>query len=260
MRRTIIFLAICLSVFSLHAQLNIPAANGSSTILWYNNGSIGVNNNNPQYTLDVTGFGSAAGFVLRNPVSSTDDQVLQSISGSSVYHLIGRYPGFDPNAIYIGGYNAGEMNPFVATATNKVLIGNPYYGNKYMSIDFSSGGVGIGTQSVGTCKLAVEGTIGARKVVVTVQNFPDYVFDRGYRLLPLDSLSRFVRENRHLPGVPSADSVAKSGLDLGDNQAQLLKKIEELTLYVIQLKQQIEAQNKTMADFQADIRTLKNVK
>ena len=99
---------------------------------------------------------------------------------------------------------------------------------------WGNGNVGIGTINNGSNKLAVEGTIGARKVVVTATNpFPDYVFDRGYVLPSLRSLSSYIRVHHHLPELPSADSVARGGLDLGGNQTVLVKKIEELTLYII---------------------------
>jgi hypothetical protein len=105
------------------------------------------------------------------------------------------------------------------------------------------GAVGIGTALPGSNKLAVEGTIGARKVVVTqTAPFPDYVFDRGYRLPSLDSVGRYIEAHHHLSEMPSAESVARSGLDLGDNQTILLKKIEELTLYIIEQDKILKAQ------------------
>ena len=123
--------------------------------------------------------------------------------------------------------------------------------------------VGIGTQTPGA-KLEVDGNllllatyplyinsgyIAALQVTVAA-SLPDYVFNDGYRLLSLDSVDRYIRANHHLPDVPSADSVAKAGLDLGGNQAVLLKKIEELTLYLLQQQPELEelkADNKRMA-------------
>jgi hypothetical protein len=118
----------------------------------------------------------------------------------------------------------------------------------------ANGNVGIGTSNPGTNKLAVEGTIAARKVLVTATNpFPDYVFDRSYGLPSLDSVARYIQAHHHLSDIPSADSVTRSGLDLGENQVVLLKKIEELTLYIIEqdktlqrANQQLEEQNKAL--------------
>jgi hypothetical protein len=76
--------------------------------------------------------------------------------------------------------------------------------------------------------------VGARQVVVSQNSWCDFVFDKSYRLIPLDSLSAFVQRYRHLPEIPTTDEVKKNGVDLGNNQALLLKKVEELTLYLIQ--------------------------
>jgi hypothetical protein len=102
--------------------------------------------------------------------------------------------------------------------------------------------VGIGTTTLDSAyKLAVEGTIGARKVKVTqAAPWADYVFNDDYKLRPLSEVENYIKTNKHLPEVPSAAQVAKEGIDVGDNQALLLKKIEELTLYMIEMKKNNE--------------------
>jgi len=103
----------------------------------------------------------------------------------------------------------------------------------------NTGGVGIGTTNPGTAKLAVEGKIEAREVIVTATNpFPDFVFDENYHLMPLQELESSIKSQKHLPEIPSAGDVKEHGLNLGDMQVKLLKKVEELTLYVIDLKKQ----------------------
>ena len=112
--------------------------------------------------------------------------------------------------------------------------------------------MGIGTISP-VEKLSVDGNILAKKVRVSVAStdWPDYVFDSSYNLLSLDAVSSFIKENKHLPEMPSSLTVEKDGHDLGEVQKLLLKKVEELTLYVIELKKMngrqqmfIEAQGK----------------
>ncbi|MFL9485741.1 hypothetical protein ACI6Q2_23385, partial [Chitinophagaceae bacterium LWZ2-11] len=117
-----------------------------------------------------------------------------------------------------------------------------YAGSSWASgITQKSGNVGIGTTTPGSYKLAVEGTIGARKLKITqVSPWPDYVFDSSYTLTPLAQVEQFIKDNKHLPDVPSAKEVTDKGLDVGDNQAVLLKKIEELTLYMIEMKKENE--------------------
>lgn len=79
------------------------------------------------------------------------------------------------------------------------------------------------------------------KVVVMVQSsWPDYVFNDDYQLPSLHQLSTYIKQNKHLPDVPSAAEVANDGISLGDMDAKLLRKIEELTLYMIALKKENE--------------------
>ena len=92
-------------------------------------------------------------------------------------------------------------------------------------------------------KLAVNGEILAKSVRVNTSStyWPDYVFGDGYNLMSLRELERYVTENKHLPGVPSAQEVEEQGdVDLGAMNALLLEKVEELTRYVIDLQNQID--------------------
>jgi hypothetical protein len=126
----------------------------------------------------------------------------------------------------------------------------------------SSGSVGIGvlgSNSFNGCPtsvcptgkylLAVGGGIRAKAIKVE-PSWSDYVFDSTYVLMPLDSVSSYIQTNHHLPGVPSAAQVQANGIDVGESQAMLLAKIEELTLYMLELKKQNEA-------MQAEINALK---
>jgi hypothetical protein len=105
------------------------------------------------------------------------------------------------------------------------------------------GYVGINTDDTKQYQFAVNGSAVFTKVVVKPNAYwPDYVFKESYRLLPLDSLSKYVTANNHLPDIPSSDSVQRQGLDVGNTEAALLKKIEELTLYIIQQNKRLDAQ------------------
>jgi hypothetical protein len=72
-------------------------------------------------------------------------------------------------------------------------------------------------------------------------NWPDYVFSKHYKLMSLPELEKYIRENDHLPGIPSAKEAAENGIGLGDMQKKLLEKIEELTLHLILQNEQIES-------------------
>jgi hypothetical protein len=133
------------------------------------------------------------------------------------------------------------------------LSGGTYLGSldqKPLYLQSDGGNVGIGTTNP-QAKLAVNGDIFSKKVKVTQSGWPDYVFAPGYRLRPLSEVELFIKLKQHLPDVPSAATVEKEGIDLGDNQAVLLKKIEELTLYIIDLNKEVEGLKKEIKRGQA---------
>ena len=108
------------------------------------------------------------------------------------------------------------------------------------------GNVGIGTTETHGYKLGVNGKIAAEEVKVAYYaNWPDYVFEEDYQLPSLAAVERHIKENKHLADIPSAATIKEHGFFLGDMDAKLLKKIEELTLYTIdQEKRLLEQQEK----------------
>ena len=84
------------------------------------------------------------------------------------------------------------------------------------------------------------GQVKAKEIRVTLTGWSDFVFDDGYQLPSLEQLERYVKENRHLPDVPTETEVKQGGVDLGQMNALLLQKVEELTLYIIDLQKQID--------------------
>ena len=108
-----------------------------------------------------------------------------------------------------------------------------------------SGDVAIGTASVPSgYKLAVEGKIRTREVRVDQDTWPDYVFNDKYQLMSIHELNNYIKDKNHLPGIPSAKNLQKTGLPLGDMQIKMMEKIEELTLYIIELHERIDALEK----------------
>lgn len=90
--------------------------------------------------------------------------------------------------------------------------------------------------------LTVTGMLNAQKINIQPDRWADYVFDRTYRLPALSEVESYIKQNNHLPGIPAAAEVQQHGLDLGESQASLLKKIEELTLYIIDLEKKVQRQ------------------
>lgn len=99
--------------------------------------------------------------------------------------------------------------------------------------------MGIGTINP-QYKLAVEGAIGVRDIIVTNVPWADHVFRSGYRLRPLSEVAGFIREHGHLPEIPSEAEVKEKGVSVAEVQAKLLAKIEELTLHSIRQEREIE--------------------
>src|SRR5581483_7256111 len=99
--------------------------------------------------------------------------------------------------------------------------------------------IGITTPSQA---LTVNGNVLAIKIIAKpTANWPDYVFADNYELPSLESVHDYVKENKHLPDMPSATTVSKDGQDVGDIQMKLLKKMEEMTLYMIDQQKKIES-------------------
>ncbi|MEL6696657.1 MAG: hypothetical protein AAFP89_10465 [Bacteroidota bacterium] len=110
--------------------------------------------------------------------------------------------------------------------------------------------IGVNFNPSSSFKLAVDGAIGCKtgiKVIPAGENFPsswpDYVFAEDYDIRDLSEVEAFIKENKHLPDVPSEAEVNSEGIELVEMNATLLKKIEELTLYVIDQNKQIIEQN-----------------
>jgi len=106
-----------------------------------------------------------------------------------------------------------------------------------------SGDINIGT-TTSQHNLNVNGIIKARKVKVSITDWPDYVFLDTYQLPSLAYVKNFIKENHRLPGVIDANSALKDGIDVSENQQILLQKIEELTLYTIEQQEKIDEQMK----------------
>ncbi len=118
---------------------------------------------------------------------------------------------------------------------NGLLLEN----NTFKVILNDAGNFGIGTINP-TERLSVDGNIKAKKLIVTQSGWPDYVFEPDYSLKSISDIKKFIKEYKHLPDMPKASEIETNGLNIGEMQASLLKKLEEMTLYIIDLKEEIE--------------------
>jgi hypothetical protein len=105
--------------------------------------------------------------------------------------------------------------------------------------------IGIGTKDTKGYALAVAGKIVTEEVKVALQtSWPDYVFKKEYQLTTLKEVETYIKEKGHLKDIPSEEEVSKDGISLGEMNAKLLQKIEELTLYVIEQNKEIDTLKK----------------
>ncbi|MGD1842682.1 MAG: hypothetical protein ACFB0B_17565 [Thermonemataceae bacterium] len=143
------------------------------------------------------------------------------------------------------GNSSRTMNDAEFKAGTKLYINN-------------DGRVGIGTRSPSLgYLLSVSGKIISEGVRVNaVANWPDYVFLPTYKLRPLSEVELYIKQHKHLPEVPAAAEVAKDGIDLAEMNATLLKKVEELTLYLIEQDKQLKKQNETIKELQKEVEAL----
>lgn len=170
--------------------------------------------------------------------------------------------------VYDGVQNALPFQEVNGPARNYITALNPYIntngstsgGNAYYlgsANNFFLSNVGIGTTNPDKA-LTVNGTIRATEILVDSNvPHPDYVFDEDYDLATLKDVKTYINKNHHLPEIPSAAQVAKEGINLGEMNAKLLKKIEELTLYLIEKDIESETQKKTNTALYKQIGRLK---
>jgi hypothetical protein len=183
----------------------------TSGSIYYNGGNVGIGTSTPGARLEIqqSSAGDIEQFRLKNPSDSPyASQSIRFVFGS----------GANEGASITQGW---ESYPYLAFST---------FGSEVMRL--KGGNVGIGTASP-QYKLAVNGVIGAKDVIVTNAGWPDYVFKPEYKLRPLKDVEEFIREKGHLPEIPSEAEVTASGVSVGQMQAKLLEKIEELTLHLI---------------------------
>ena len=106
-------------------------------------------------------------------------------------------------------------------------------------ISAGNGDIGIGVDNP-TEKLSVNGKIRAKEIKIEIANWPDYVFDNAYQIPSLLEIEKYIKANRRLPDMPSAKDVQANGIELGEMNKLLLKKIEELTLLMIEQKKELD--------------------
>jgi len=220
-------------VFMAIPTASSPTGYTSNKIIALDNlGNVGIGTTGPASRLDIKSSAASnlGGLILRSTSSSTK-------------HV---------SDLYEGTLGQGTLDMYDGSNNvNTRIIGN---GVSY----FNGGYVGIGTTHPDQ-PLTVNGQIHSTEVMVTsTVPTPDYVFNSSYYLRPLADVKAFVDKNHHLPEVPSAAEFKKDGQNLGEMNMLLLKKVEELTLYMIEQNKKTAELEKIVKAQQEEIERLKN--
>ncbi len=214
------------------------------------------NNNNLTYTWYSAGnnarlFSSTNGDVLSATNTGNVGIGFPSVTGSRYPLALGNAlnntklalwddaNGAGSNLTYGLGIQAGQFRLHLGLSTARFSFLDAPAGREVFTVR-GTGQVGINTGNVipAGYMLAVKGSVIAEEIRVKLSaNWPDYVFRPAYTLRPLDDVEQFIRTHGHLPNIPSAAQVANTGgIDVGEMNAKLLEKVEELTLYLIEEK------------------------
>ncbi|WP_158976593.1 tail fiber protein [Cellulophaga sp. L1A9] len=167
--------------------------------------------------------------------TATPSSKLQINEGDvTIYGLnTSRYLRFTQNNLQGAFLNYDGANNILNIGVNNVNTTDVSNDNNAISIARLNGNVGIGTTNP-DMKLTVKGNIHAEEVKIDLSvPAPDYVFKEDYKLRSIEDLENYIKENSHLPEIPSAKEFEQHGVMQGEMDMNLLKKIEELTLYII---------------------------
>jgi hypothetical protein len=206
---------------------------GTTGGIYYNSGNVGIGTDAPGAKLDI----SSGAYNTR-------------LNGNGIMFSRGDGASFISSE-NTGGYLTFTTNGRGSTNANGNLVLKPDQ-NSYFN-----GKVGIGTTNP-DATLTVNGNIKAERIdVITDVPASDYVFNTGYKLMTLGELDAFIKANKHLPEVPSADEFKANGYSVGDMDGLLLKKVEELTLYILEQQKTIQTQSKQLIMQSDELKELK---
>lgn len=217
---------------------------------------VGIGTNSPEFTFDCRGDAKTAGHLWAN----------QSLSIGANMNTFSKLNIVNTNrTAVIQANTVGNTKPYQRlmyfeydnTDTKILEVQNPTAGYTAFSLNSNgemdihngvapifhlgtNGMLSLRNNSMETFRVEANGMVRARKIKVDSETWADYVFDENYKLLPLNELELFVKQNKHLPSIPSEQQIKEEGIDVTEMNVKMMEKIEELTLYLIQQNKEIE--------------------
>jgi hypothetical protein len=215
--------------------------NGNLYLVGTTNGLVGIGTSAPDRKVQIV---SSPGVNADLHIGGTGDEINDVFAGMGVNVVSG--PAFNYG---YSGHSFGRSSGFFNIRPDaSAVYPNPSLrfmtANTQRMIITATGKVGIGTSDpqealhvIGNVRVSGSIIYGAPEEPV-----PDYVFEPGYRLMPVEELQKYLAREKHLPNMPNAGEIREKGLKLGEYQMKLLEKIEELTLYTVQQAKTIREQ------------------
>jgi hypothetical protein len=217
---------------------------------------VGIGTNSPEFTFDCRGDAKTTGHLWAN----------QSLSVGANMNTFSKVNIVNTNkTAVIQANTVGNTKPYQRlmyfeydnTDTKILEVQNPTAGYTAFSLNSNgemdihngvapifhlgtNGMLSLRNNSIETFRVEANGMVRARKIKVDSETWADYVFDENYKLLPLNELELFLKQNKHLPSIPSEQQIKEEGIDITEMNVKMMEKIEELTLYLIQQNKEIE--------------------
>nr|WP_315421988.1 hypothetical protein [uncultured Pedobacter sp.] len=221
---------------------SLPTIANHTVMTLQSGGNVGIGTQSPVANLEIKSYSDFASLMIRH----------KNQEGDGLAGLVLTQNSNLSSKIECAGCELKINSGWDKNLTIGALEYNTYGGK----ILFPGGNIGIGTTNP-TEKLSVNGKIRAKEIKVEATNWPDYVFDKDYRILGLQELDAYIKANKHLPEMPSAKEVEANGMALGDMINLQQKKLEELTLYIIEQHKMLAESQAIQKQQQLEIDTLK---
>lgn len=212
----------------------------------HNNGNIGIGTTSPKYLFHINGNLYARDAIFGNNISGTTSNFI--IQGpNNAFGIEGKrdiaFEYVSAGKSIIRTYRSSGYGNYMQFLTTDNSSSTP---KVRLHIHFN-GNIGIGTETPQSA-LDIKGKVVAEEVEIKVASGADFVFESDYLLKPLSDVESFIKENKHLPEIPSEKEMIENGLNVNEMQIKLLQKIEELTLYVIEQDKKINKLEKLLED------------